>query len=154
MKTWIKSVWVKRLVPLVLLAAVWWGYQWQKTSRIEALRAEADRIGQVFAEVWIASGTYRDSSDRFIAYRDSLLAARGVKREEIEEYIKAHQDETEIYYDFTRTVSDKVDSMYRIIDSVLKAQPKDLTVVAKKPTDSTPRIRKRMGSVPIYPEQK
>jgi hypothetical protein len=154
MKTWIKSVWVKRLVPLVLLAAIWGGYQWQKKSRIESLQAEADRIGQVFAEVWVASATYRDKPEKFIAYRDSLLKAKGITREEIEEYIKAHQDETEIYYDFTRTVSDKVDSMYRIKDSVLKAQSKDSTVVAKNPKDSTPRIRKRMGSVPIYPEQK
>lgn len=154
MKTWITSVWVKRLVPLVVLAMVWGGYRWLKESRIEALRAEADRIGQVFAEVWIASATYRDSSDRFIAYRDSLLAAKGVTREEIEEYVKEHQDETEIYYDFTRTVSDKVDSMYKIVDSVLKTRPKDTTALAKEPKDSTPRIRKRMGSVPIYPEQK
>ena len=152
MKTWIKSVWVKRLVPLVLLAAVWGGYQWQKSTRIEAQRAEADRIGQVFAEVWVASATYRDNPEKFIAYRDSLLAARGVEREEIEKYIKAHPNETEIYYDFTRTVSDKVDSMYRIIDSVLKSRPRDTTIAAQKPKDTIPRIRKRMGSVPIYPQ--
>ena len=154
MKTWIRSVWVKRLVPLVLLVAVWGGYRLQKQNRIEGQKAEADRISQVFAEVWVASGTYRDNPEKFIAYRDSLLAAKGVKRADIDKYIKAHSDETEIYYDFTRTVSDKVDSMYRIIDSVLKAQPKDPTVVAKKPVDSIPRIQKQTGSVPIYPEQK
>lgn len=154
MKTWIKSVWVKRLVPLVLLSAVWGGYRLYQTAQAESTLAEMNAVGQAVAEVWIGSATYRDDPAKFLAFRDSLLKAKGITKEEVEWYIKEHQDESELYYDFTRTVSNKVDSMGRIIDSTLKARPRDTTIAAKKPKDTIPQIRKRMGSVPIYPEQK
>jgi hypothetical protein len=154
MKTWIKSVWVKRLVPLVLLATAWAGYRLYQTAHAESTLAEMNRVGQVIAEVWVGSATYRDDPAKFIAFRDSLLKAKGITREEVERYIREHEDESELCYGFTRTVSDKVDSMYRIIDSTLKSRPRDTTIAAKKPKDTIPRIRKRMGSVPIYPEQK
>lgn len=154
MKTWIKSVWVKRLVPLVLLAALWSGYRawqsWQESARL----AEADRLGSVVAEVWIGTAKYRNDPARYIAWRDSLLKAHGVTREELQAYVAKHADETKEYYDFSMIVARKVDSLYRIEDSVVRANRKDTAKSRGKVPDSTAPVQKRMGSVPAVPRQK
>jgi hypothetical protein len=154
MKTWIKSVWVKRLVPLVLLAAIWSGYRawqsWQESARL----AEADRLGSVVADVWIGTAKYRHDPALYIAWRDSLLKARGVTREELQAYVANHGDETKEYYDFSMIVARKVDSLSKIEDSLIRANKKDSTKSSKKVVEPTPPVQKRMGSVPAVPRQK
>jgi hypothetical protein len=154
MKTWIKSVWVKRLVPLVLLAAIWSGYRvwqsWQESARL----AETDRLGSVVAEVWIGTAKYRHDPARYLGWRDSLLKARGVTREELEAYVAKHADETQEYYDFSLIVARKVDSLYKIEDSVIRARKNDSTKSSGTVADSTVPVQKRMGSVPSVPRQK
>ena len=154
MKTWIKSVWVKRLVPLVLLAAIWSGYRAWQSWRESAHLAEVDRLGSVVAEVWIGTAKYRHDPARYIVWRDSLLKAHGVTREELDAYVAKHSDETQEYYDFSKIVARKVDSLYKIEDSVVRANRKDSTGSSKKVAQPTAPIQKRTGSVPAVPRQK
>ena len=154
MKTWIKSVWVKRLVPLVLLVALWGGYKMWQTHQESARLAEADRLGSVVAQVWIGTAKYRHDPARYIVWRDSLLKAHGVTRDELEAYAAKHADATQEYYDFSMIVSRKVDSLYRIEDSTRKANRKDTAKTTTKVVETKPPIQKRMGSVPIFPPQK
>jgi hypothetical protein len=153
MKSWIKSVWVKRLVPLVLLVAVWGSVTWWEKRQDNLVKAERDRIGSVVAQVWLATATFRDKPEQYIAYRDSVLKARNVTRQEILDYMSNHADEPDIYLQFTQAVSGKVDSLYKIADSTWRANRKDTGRFAikppKKPVDTTPKIQKRKGTVPV-----
>lgn len=154
MKTWINSVWVKRLAPIVLVAVVWFGYRGWSQMRDLAEQDEIQRISQAVAEVWIGSATYRAEPDKFVAFRDSLISAKGLTLTEIEGYVKARESSDEISLLFSQTVSNKVDSMYRIIDSTLKARPRPVdsskvkaALPRAKPKKAIPRIQTPTGSV-------
>lgn len=148
MKSWINSVWVKRFAPIGLVAVVWFGYRGWSKMHASAQADEIQRLSQAVAEVWIASATHRADPDKFVAYRDSLLKAKGLTLEDVESYIKSRESNDEAAYLFAQTVSRKVDSMYRIIDSTLKARPRPadtskvkVTTHRAKPKGAIPRIQ-------------
>lgn len=151
MKTWLKSVWVKRLVPLALLVVVWFGVTRWQTFQNNRARREEERIGAVIAKVWLGSATYRKSPDQFIAYRDSVLKADKVTRDDINAYISNHSGQTDLYFDFAKVIGGKVDSLYAIQDSIVRARPHDTPVVKQQPKIGN---RKRMGTVPVSPAGK
>jgi hypothetical protein len=137
--------------------ALWYGYRgW---SGLKAVREEAQlqRISQAVAQIWIGSATYRDQPEKFVIFRDSLLKADGITQDEIDKYIKNGEADPDDSYLFSQTVSRKVDSIYRIIDSTLRAnRPPDTSTVKvarhritpKKPAGATPRIQMPTDSVP------
>ena len=88
----------------------------------------------VTAQVWIATAKYRNEPERYIQYRDSLLRASGVAREEISGYLERTGDPPEELLPFAQRVQGLVDSLYRIEDSVLKdaeRQTRDSAEAAK-----------------------
>ena len=127
-------IWLKRLLPVIVLAAaVGIYFLWDKWSAQRELR-EQDRVALVTAQVWIATAKYRNEPERFIQYRDSLLAASGVRREEVFGFLERSGDPPEELLPFARKVQELVDSLYRIEDSVLKVaerQTRDSTEAAK-----------------------
>ncbi|MBI5265786.1 MAG: hypothetical protein HY851_01000 [candidate division Zixibacteria bacterium] len=153
MKSWIKLVWVKRLLPLVLLAGVWGGYRWRQASQNAAELAEAARLAPVVAEVWVGTAEYRHDPARFIVWRDSILKARGVTREQLQTYFHDHPEETERYYGFAQLVSAQVDSITKIQDSIRKLNTK-LSPQDSVRADSIARLQKRLESAPAVPLQK
>ncbi len=157
MKSWINSVWVKRFAPIVLVAVFWFGYRWWAGLNAASEEAQLQRISQAVAQIWIGSATYRDQPERFLAFRDSLLKADEISQAEIDRYVKNREANPDDSYLFSQTVSRKVDSMYRIIDSTLRAnRPPDTSTVKivthrikpKKPVGPIPRIQKPTDSVP------
>ena len=153
MKSWIKSVWVKRLVPLLLLAAIYFGYKWKQSADLAADQAEADRLARVVAEVWVGSAEYRHDPKRFIVWRDSILRVRGVTRDNIQDYIQKHSDATDKYYEFSQLVATQADSITKVKDSLLKLDVK-LTPKDSARADSIARLQKRLENAPAVPRQK
>ena len=127
-------IWLKRLLPIIILAAAVGVYfLWDKWSAQRQLQ-EQDRVALVTAQVWIATAKYRNEPERFIQYRDSLLKASGVKREEVFGFLERTGDPPEELLPFARRVQWLVDSLYRIEDSVLKVaerQARDSAETAK-----------------------
>lgn len=157
MKSWINSVWVKRFAPIVLLVALWFGYRWWASLNAASEEAQLQRISLAVAQIWIGSATHRDQPEKFLAFRDSLLKADRISQAEVDAYIKNRDADPDDSYLFSQTVSRKVDSIYRIIDSTLRAnRPPDTSTVKivthrikpKKPAGPIPRIQKPTDSVP------
>ena len=127
-------IWLKRLLPVIVLAAAVGVYfLWDKWSAQRQLR-EQDRVALVTAQAWIATAKYRNEPERFVQYRDSLLEANGVTREEVFGFLERTGDPPEELLPFARKVQGLVDSLYRIEDSVLKVterQARDSTEAAK-----------------------
>lgn len=122
--------------------------------REQARQDEIALVGQAVAEVWIGSATYRAEPDKFIAFRDSLIKAKGLTLDDIESYIKSRESNDDAAYLFAQTVSQKIDSMYRIIDSTIKARPRPVdtskvkvAVHRAKPKGPIPRIQTPTDSV-------
>ena len=113
-------IWLKRLLPIIILAAAYGGYYlWDKWHTQREL-AEMDRAALVTAQAWIATANYRNTPERYLEYRDSLLVASGVNREQVLGYLESAGDPPEELLPFARRVHNLVDSLFRVEDSVTR----------------------------------
>ena len=114
-------IWIKRIAPLVVIFLAWLGYTLY-TDYSQQRRASYERsLALVTAQVWIASAKFRDDPQRFVAFRDSLLAAHDFTPAELREFTTAYEDNPGEYEHVTGMVSMFVDSLYLIEDSLLRA---------------------------------
>ncbi|MBD3257269.1 hypothetical protein GF377_02460 [candidate division GN15 bacterium] len=115
-------VWVKRLLPLVVIAVGYFGYtlwhDWYTSSRAE----ELDRTALITARVWVGTARYAGDQDRFLTWRDSLLEAQGITVEEAEEFLERYQREEEQFLEFAQRVKTYVDSLSKLEDSLRTAR--------------------------------
>lgn len=124
----------KFIVVIVLLVAVgsaWWYLEHKK----EQDRMLLEKRALATAQLWIGAAQLGDKEAKFVAFRDSLLAANGISREEMNDYLEKYESEPEDYFDFTGLVGTYVDSLVkiekkRISDSLavldsLRAEPAD-----------------------------
>ena len=119
-ESWFPLIWLKRLLPFIVLAAAYGGYYlWDKWHTQREL-AEMDRVALVTAQAWIATAKYRNTPERYLEYRDSLLVASGVNRERVLSYLESAGDPPEELLPFARRVHNLVDSLFRIEDSVAR----------------------------------
>jgi hypothetical protein len=65
----------------------------------------------VTAQVWIASARLRGEPERFAAYRDSLLKAYGLTKDDLQQYLGIYRDRPEQYEVFAELVKRYVDSL-------------------------------------------
>ena len=107
-------LWLKRLILLILLLVIVFGYFLYNKISTERQHQQAVRQALVTAQVWIATARYRLEPERFIAYRDSLLKARSLSIEKMQDYIDWYKNRPEEYDLFTRLVNQYVDSLSAI----------------------------------------
>ena len=115
-------IWVKKLAPLVILgliALAWYTYDSVSTREMD--RA-TDEYALVTAQVWIASAKYRQQSEQFVSWRDSLLASRALSLEKLEEYLDLYEAQPEESYVFVHRVRGYVDSLFLIEDSLRRVR--------------------------------
>ena len=76
-------VWIRRILPLIVFLGGWQAYSlYQDLSRER--RAEEDReLALVTAHVWVATAYFRDEPEKYLEYRDSILAAHDLTKEEM-----------------------------------------------------------------------
>ncbi|MDD3731204.1 MAG: hypothetical protein PHU88_02380 [candidate division Zixibacteria bacterium] len=111
MVSWSYFIWVKRLLPLVLVAAGVLGYlYYDKTTHTKKL-LEDEQKALLTARIWVAGAFYRDEPDRFVSFRDSLLKANYLTPEDMTVYLQAYGDKTEQFNNFTWLVQQYVDSL-------------------------------------------
>ena len=104
-------IWLKRLLPLVLIAAAWFGYDYFQNQRYDAEVSRADHIAQVTSRLWLANARLRSDSTAFLAYRDSLLSAQGLTLEGIQAFMAKVKAQPQKYDTFAVLVTYYVDSL-------------------------------------------
>jgi hypothetical protein len=105
-------VWLKRLAVVVVLAASFGGYHLWSRAQIARRAEEAKKYALVTALVWVESARLRNDPTRFVVWRDSLLAANGLSKETMTEYVNIYKDRSEDYIVFAQMVHHCVDSIY------------------------------------------
>ncbi len=112
----------KRLIfiALVLVAG---GAVWHFHHKAEHDEYFLKQRALVTAQLLVASAKYRKDEPRFLAFRDSLLAANQMTKEEMTTYLNQYQAEPEAYNSFTELVGTYVDSLgkleIKVTDSVV-----------------------------------
>lgn len=105
------GVWIKRIVVVVIIAGIVFGYlRYEKWHRIR-MEQKADNYALITAQVWVASVRYRNDSQRFIEFRDSVLTAHGFSTDEMFRYLEIYDKRPERYEHFSERVSWLVDSL-------------------------------------------
>lgn len=104
-------IWLKRLLPLVLIVGGWFAWSQYQEYTAERYYRDAERYALVTAQVWLASAEYRDDPHQFVIYRDSLLEAAGLSVETIDQYIKMYSSRPEAYTPYVRLVKKYIDSL-------------------------------------------
>lgn len=104
-------IWLKRLLPLVLIVAGWMAYTKYQQHTTERFYDDAERYALVTAQVWLASAEYRDDPQQFLNFRDSLLEATGLSLEKVDEYLRKYSKRPETYTPYLRLVKQYVDSL-------------------------------------------
>lgn len=107
-------LWLKRLILLIFLLVIVFGYFLYNKISTERQHQQAVRQALVTAQVWIATAKYRLEPEGFIAYRDSLLKAHSLSMEKMQDYIDQYKNRPEEYDLFTRLVNQYVDSLSAI----------------------------------------
>jgi hypothetical protein len=104
-------IWLKRLLPFLVIAAAWYGYDYYKNQRFDAEVSRADHIARVTARLWLANAELRPDSAAFLAYRDSLLTAQGLTADQIEAFMRQVRVEPQKYDTFAVLLTHYVDSL-------------------------------------------
>jgi hypothetical protein len=111
MRSWSYFIWVKRLIPLLVIGGAVLGYHYYDKITAEKRLLQDERKALITAKVWVASAVYRDDPERFLAYRDSLLKAEDVSEKDMIGYLQAYGNKTERFNNFTWLVQQYVDSL-------------------------------------------
>lgn len=106
-------IWLKRILPLVLIGAAWHVY----TTYTENQKVQNERLAhqyaQVTAQVWLATAVYRNDNPGFLRVRDSIFEASGLTRDKLNAYLQEHKTRPEFYTPYLRLVKIYVDSLSR-----------------------------------------
>lgn len=114
-------IWLKRLLPLVLIVGGWMAYTKYQQHTAERFHEDAERYALVTAQVWLASAEYRDEPQQFLNFRDSLLEASGLSLEKVDEYLRRYSKRPETYTPYVRLVKQYIDSLTQpMTDSLIK----------------------------------
>ena len=104
-------IWLKRLLPLIVLAATWYGYDYFQKHQHESEVSEARQIARVTSQLWLANTDMRPDSARFLAFRDSLLLAERLTKDQIDVFLARFKEDPVKYDTFTVFLNYYVDSL-------------------------------------------
>lgn len=124
-------IWLKRLLPLVLILVAWFAWKGITKSQQEKAIAADTRYALVTAHAWVAATTYRENPAGYLSYRDSLLQANNITKDELFQHLQVFENDINRQLIFSQTVS-------RLVDSLLKANP--LSVKRLPTTDTTAQL--------------
>ena len=99
------------------LLSAYYIYGKYKSAKNEEL---SQKYALITAQSWIATAKFMDEPEKYIAFRESLLAAQNITIVEIESFLSEHKDEAEKYVVYAGFVKFYVDSLAAIEDSILK----------------------------------
>ncbi len=104
-------IWVKRIVPLVLIVAIglgWWYYDQQQQQYEQEM---TEKYALATAKMWVNRAQYRGKPGSYRMSRRNILEADGVTTDEVLAYLERYEDEPEEYGRYAKLVHHYVDSL-------------------------------------------
>lgn len=120
---------------MILLVGLWPAYNIYDRHHSKTKAQQSAMYALATAKVWLATALFRDDPERFLTYRDSLLAENGLSNEKMIEYLNMYEKQPERHDVFVRLVGVYIDSLYNLGFSELR-QLND-TVETMSPKNST-----------------
>jgi hypothetical protein len=114
-------IWLKRLAPFAIIFAVLVFYRYYSQKQAAKQTEIQHRYALATAQVWVASAKYRNDPDRYLQVRDSLLASCSLSVAVMDNFVESNKDRPEEFYSFSNLVTEYLDSLLDIEDSLLLA---------------------------------
>jgi hypothetical protein len=114
MESWFHNIWFRRIWPIVLIAAILFGYNYYSKQQAALEVRRENQVALVTAKLWVASALYRHEPERYEQVRDSVLTATGLKQEHIELYMERYTSADINPAAFAEKVKFKIDSLVRL----------------------------------------
>ena len=114
MESWFHNIWFRRTWPLVLIAALIFGYNYYSKQQAALEVHRENQIALVTAKLWVASALYRHDPARYTEFRDSVLTATGLQEHHIELYMQRYKEDDINPATFADKVQFKIDSLVRL----------------------------------------
>jgi len=124
-ESWKYLIWIKRLLPFVIigLAVVGWT-KWQDWSEQRDL-ANDTRMALITAQVQVGTAKHVGEPEAFLTFRDSLLEAEGLSTETMFDYLDRYENHPERYLSYARQVKVFVDSLAAIEKKLIQAAERE-----------------------------
>jgi hypothetical protein len=119
MESWPHYIWIKRSLPLVIVALGWFGYTQYAAYSVEKADTAVHQNALVVARLWVAAAQFRHDQDAYRAYRDSLLAAEQLSKADLDGYLTSMDGSSDRSIEFSRLVDKFVDSLASLEESKL-----------------------------------
>ena len=113
-------IWLKRLAPFAIIIAalvLYRNYSQQQAAKQTEIQ---HRYALATAQVWVASAKYRNDPDRYLQVRDSLLESCSLSVAVMDSFVEVNRDRPEEFYSFSTLVTEYLDSLLDIEDSLLQ----------------------------------
>ena len=114
-------IWIKRFLPLVVLLAVWQGWDAYDQHQLKQELAVDKRMAAATVYMYLGATKFRADSLAYIDYRDSVLESMGVTPEELRQYAEGDSLDPIRYKRYVKLLGEMGDSLYRVEDSIRKA---------------------------------
>ncbi len=117
-------IWLKRIVPLVLIGLMVGGYYYYDRYTTRRQAAMTQHRAELTARVWFNATRFRNEPQMFATIRDSFIADAGLTREQMQAYLDKYSHEPERYKDFARWVNYYIDSLCDVREGYMKGRDK------------------------------
>lgn len=111
-------VWVRRFIFIVVIIIAVSGYFVITRTSNYLERKEADKYANITARIWLATARYSNNPERYHQFRDSLLKANDITKDELNGYLHEYEKSPEKYLLFVTAVNFKIDSILEFGDSL------------------------------------
>ena len=107
-------IWLKRIVPFILIAIIIFGYNYYREKQKEEIITVSKDHALVTAKIWYASAVFKDEPEKFEIYRDTVLSDANLSKEQMHQFLELYRDRPVNYEVFAHWVSYYVDSLYEL----------------------------------------
>ncbi len=113
-------LWIKRIFFVLGIIIVISGhFVWNKLTVYREQKL-AQKYAKITAVTWMAYAKFNNEPEKYRQFRDSLLNAEEINKEEIDDYLTKYQKAPEKYIHYVTLVGLYVDSLAAVEDSLLK----------------------------------
>ena len=126
-------VWIKRVLPLIVIVGIWFGWESYQKARIERENAYDARIAAATAQLYVGAVKFRADSLGYIGYRDSVLGSFELTSADLNAYATGDGIDPYRYKNYVDYLGKMIDSLYRFEDSTRKYPDSVLEKIGGKP---------------------
>ncbi len=122
MESWSSLIWVKRILPFIVIFAVWAGYSKITEQTKQKNENRIKKYALIAAQIWHSGATLRGTPDKYPSVRDSIFSVNGIDSLSFRLYLQENEENPENYREYVRWLSFYADSLFKEYETEAKTR--------------------------------